>query len=98
MLAHTLGNPHLVTLGLPEIEDCCDALGSRIYSDHVGGDSHISTCSFFPAHHITTGEGGAVFSNNPLPADVITIASFTARYVVLFIPVNEKVVDVTDDD
>ena len=65
MLAHTLGNPYDVSgIGLPEVSDCCDSLGSRIYSDHVGKDCHIATCSFFPAHHITTGEGGAVFSNN----------------------------------
>lgn len=58
--------------GMPAIEDCCDALGST-YKDlgdrdtpiyHVGQQASISTCSFFPAHHITTGEGGAVFSSN----------------------------------
>lgn len=70
MMAHTLGNPFLIGTAIPLIEDCCDALGSKWFVDygrnlgHVGTQGHISTCSFFPAHHITTGEGGAVFSNN----------------------------------
>lgn len=73
MLAHTLGNPFdreiRMKSGLPMIEDCCDALGST-YLDNVGDGYHvgkhalISTCSFFPAHHITCGEGGAVFSQD----------------------------------
>lgn len=46
------------------IEDCCDALGSRIYGKPVGSFGDLSTLSFFPAHHITTGEGGAVQTNN----------------------------------
>ena len=65
MLAHTLGNP--IDLGLqklPVIEDCCDALGSTFAGQHVGHVGRIATCSFFPAHHITTGEGGAVFTND----------------------------------
>jgi CDP-6-deoxy-D-xylo-4-hexulose-3-dehydrase len=70
MLAHTLGNPY--DLAVPDdihlIEDCCDALGSRVVSPgnsiHVGHRGRIATCSFFPAHHITTGEGGAVFTND----------------------------------
>lgn len=69
MLAHTLGNPFGLNeiYDLPMIEDCCDALGSVIEGRHVGRDdeTYIATCSFFPAHHITTGEGGAVFSNEP---------------------------------
>ena len=69
MAAHTLGNPYpavMGCLGLPLIEDCCDALGSLYdYSTkHVGTMAKIATCSFFPAHHITTGEGGAVFTND----------------------------------
>lgn len=66
MLAHTLGNPY--TLSLPDdihlIEDCCDALGATVDNRHVGHVGRLATCSFFPAHHITTGEGGAVFTND----------------------------------
>jgi CDP-6-deoxy-D-xylo-4-hexulose-3-dehydrase len=65
MMAHTLGNPfRLPDLGLPVIEDCCDALGATVDGEHVGTHAHMATCSFFPAHHITTGEGGAVFTND----------------------------------
>ncbi len=71
MLAHTLGNPFdLGTIaaiakehGLWLIEDCCDALGARFNGQHVGTFGAVGTLSFFPAHHITMGEGGAVFTN-----------------------------------
>ncbi len=46
------------------IEDCCDALGAEIYGEKCGSFGHASTYSFFPAHHITTGEGGAVLTND----------------------------------
>ncbi len=46
------------------IEDCCDALGAEIYGEKVGSFGHASTYSFFPAHHITTGEGGAILTDN----------------------------------
>jgi CDP-6-deoxy-D-xylo-4-hexulose-3-dehydrase len=59
VMAHTLGNPFHVPLNIPVIEDCCDALGS-LDGSHVGLQGRIATFSFFPAHHITTGEGGAV--------------------------------------
>jgi len=70
VLAHTLGNPFdLETVmsladkyNLWVIEDCCDALGSTYKGQHVGTFGHIATCSFYPAHHITTGEGGMVFT------------------------------------
>lgn len=73
MLAHTLGNPfnlEVVTAlcrryGLWLIEDCCDALGSTYQGKKVGSFGDIGTLSFYPAHHITMGEGGAVFTNNP---------------------------------
>ncbi|MEY4593283.1 MAG: hypothetical protein RIR18_2178, partial [Pseudomonadota bacterium] len=73
MLAHTLGNPYNldVITGLCKkhklwlIEDCCDALGSTYYDQMVGTFGDIGTLSFYPAHHITMGEGGAVFTNNP---------------------------------
>ncbi|MEY3200785.1 MAG: lipopolysaccharide biosynthesis protein RfbH [Pseudomonadota bacterium] len=73
MLAHTLGNPfnlEAVTRiarkhGLWLIEDCCDALGSTYQGQRVGTFGDIGTLSFYPAHHITMGEGGAVFTNNP---------------------------------
>lgn len=72
MLAHTLGNPYnldVVTAlcrkyGLWLIEDCCDALGSTYDGRMVGTFGDIGTLSFYPAHHITMGEGGAVFTNN----------------------------------
>ncbi|RFP09849.1 lipopolysaccharide biosynthesis protein RfbH [Duganella sp. BJB488] len=73
MLAHTLGNPYnldVVTAickkhNLWLIEDCCDALGSTYHGKMVGTFGDIGTMSFYPAHHITMGEGGAVFTNNP---------------------------------
>ena len=73
MIAHTLGNPFdLATVsqlckkyGLWLIEDCCDALGSTYAGQPVGTFGDIATISFYPAHHITMGEGGAVFTNNP---------------------------------
>ncbi len=46
------------------IEDCCDALGSTWRGQHVGTFGHIGTLSFYPAHHITMGEGGAVFTSD----------------------------------
>jgi CDP-6-deoxy-D-xylo-4-hexulose-3-dehydrase len=72
MLAHSLGNPFnldVVTAlckkhNLWLIEDCCDALGSTYRGKLVGTFGDIATLSFYPAHHITMGEGGAVFTNN----------------------------------
>ena len=74
MLAHTLGNPFRldeVTAFCRQhdlflIEDCCDALGATYRGKHVGGFGDLATVSFYPAHHITTGEGGAVLAGNPL--------------------------------
>lgn len=72
MLAHTLGNPFnldaITSLckrhHLWLIEDCCDALGSTYDGKLVGTFGDIGTLSFYPAHHITMGEGGAVFTNS----------------------------------
>ncbi len=72
MLAHSLGNPFnldMVTAlckkyNLWLIEDCCDALGSKYRGQMCGTFGDIATLSFYPAHHITMGEGGAVFTNN----------------------------------
>ena len=72
MLAHTLGNPYNLTeitqlakkYNLWLIEDCCDALGSTYNGQLVGTFGDIATVSFYPAHHITMGEGGAVLTNN----------------------------------
>jgi len=72
MIAHTLGNPFdLATVtsiakkyNLFLIEDCCDALGATYDGKNVGTFGDIGTLSFYPAHHITMGEGGAVFTNN----------------------------------
>lgn len=73
MLAHTLGNPYDLgevarvarRQGLWLIEDCCDALGSTYDGRKVGSFGDIGTLSFYPAHHITMGEGGAVFTSDP---------------------------------
>jgi CDP-6-deoxy-D-xylo-4-hexulose-3-dehydrase len=78
MIAHTLGNPFDIAevmriakkYNLWVIEDCCDALGA-IYAlpgeqpRHVGTFGHLATVSFYPAHHITMGEGGAVLTSDP---------------------------------
>ena len=72
MLAHTLGNPYDLTkivhiakkYNLWLVEDCCDALGSTYDGKLVGSFGDIGTLSFYPAHHITMGEGGAVFTSN----------------------------------
>ncbi|NTV72321.1 MAG: lipopolysaccharide biosynthesis protein RfbH [Azonexaceae bacterium] len=72
MLAHSLGNPFnldVVTAlckkyNLWLVEDCCDALGSTYRGQMVGTFGDVATLSFYPAHHITMGEGGAVFTNN----------------------------------
>ena len=74
MMAHTLGNPFdLDTVrelcekhGLWLIEDSCDALGSTYDGKRTGSFGDTATLSFYPAHHITTGEGGAVFVKSPL--------------------------------
>lgn len=73
MLAHTLGNPYdlerITALAekhdLWVVEDCCDALGARYQGRLVGSFGDVGTLSFYPAHHMTCGEGGAVFTNNP---------------------------------
>jgi CDP-6-deoxy-D-xylo-4-hexulose-3-dehydrase len=72
MLAHSLGNPFnldVVTAlcrkyKLWLVEDCCDALGATYNGQKVGTFGDMGTLSFYPAHHITMGEGGAVFTNN----------------------------------
>jgi CDP-6-deoxy-D-xylo-4-hexulose-3-dehydrase len=72
MLAHTLGNPFNIKkikdicekYNLWLIEDSCDALGSRFENKNVGTFGDLATLSFYPAHHITMGEGGAVFTNS----------------------------------
>lgn len=73
MLAHTLGNPFNLDAvtelcrrhGLWLVEDCCDALGSTYDGRLCGTFGDIGTLSFYPAHHITMGEGGAVFTRHP---------------------------------
>lgn len=72
MLAHSLGNPFNLravkaiceAFNLWLVEDCCDALGATYEGQLVGTFGDIATLSFYPAHHITMGEGGAVFTNN----------------------------------
>ena len=73
MLAHTLGNPFDVDRimavaekhGLWLIEDTCDAVGSTWHGRNVGTFGDLSTVSFYPAHHMTMGEGGAVLTDSP---------------------------------
>lgn len=72
-IAHTLGNPADIKkilkvtnkYGLWLIEDNCDALGSKYNGRYTGAFGDISTFSFYPAHHITMGEGGAILTNSP---------------------------------
>ncbi|OGU29014.1 MAG: lipopolysaccharide biosynthesis protein RfbH [Ignavibacteria bacterium GWA2_35_9] len=78
-LAHTLGNPFDINAvmklakeyNLWVIEDNCDAFGSKYRGKYTGTFGHISTISFYPAHHITTGEGGAVLTNDEQLAKII---------------------------
>ena len=73
IIAHTLGNVFDVESiakackekGIWLIEDCCDALGAEVNGKKVGNFGHMMTTSFYPAHHITMGEGGAVLTNSP---------------------------------
>lgn len=73
MMAHTLGNPFDLKAvmrvakkyKLWVIEDCCDALGSKFSDKFLGSFGDLATFSFYPAHQITMGEGGAVVTNNP---------------------------------
>lgn len=74
VLAHTLGNPFEVDRVLDFVrrhdlwlvEDCCDAVGSTWRGRMVGGFGHLATTSFYPAHHLTMGEGGAVLTSDGL--------------------------------
>jgi CDP-6-deoxy-D-xylo-4-hexulose-3-dehydrase len=73
MLAHTLGNPYNLSAvtefakqnNLWLIEDCCDATGAKYQGQNVGTFGSLATVSFYPAHHITMGEGGAVLTDSP---------------------------------
>ena len=79
MLAHALGNPFEAAAlreladrqGLWLIEDCCDAFGSLLHGRSVGTFGHLGTLSFYPAHHITTGEGGCVITDDPILARLV---------------------------
>jgi CDP-6-deoxy-D-xylo-4-hexulose-3-dehydrase len=74
--AHCLGNPFdaagVADLGLVLIEDCCDALGSTLGGRPMGTFGEAAAYSFYPAHHMTTGEGGAVASDDPVWARAIS--------------------------
>ena len=82
MMAHTLGNPfnlHLVSElakkhDLWVVEDSCDALGGTYMNQNLGSFGDLSTFSFYPAHHITTGEGGAVLTKKA--AHKVLVESF----------------------
>ena len=79
MLAHTLGNPFNLKKvtefvkkhNLWFIEDCCDAVGSTYDGKMVGTFGDLATVSFYPAHHITMGEGGAVLTGSPLLKKIV---------------------------
>lgn len=79
MFAHTLGNPanvvHIKKFCMDNnlflIEDCCDSLGSTFNGQMLGSFGDLSTYSFYPAHHITMGEGGAVCFKTPLQGKVL---------------------------
>ena len=79
-IAHTLGNPfnlkEVVKFAKDNnlwlVEDNCDAFGSKYDGQYTGTFGDIATFSFYPAHHITTGEGGAVVTNNSKLAKIIT--------------------------
>lgn len=79
MIAHALGNPFdaIAIKALCDqndlflIEDCCDALGGTLDGEQVGTFGDVATCSFYPAHHITMGEGGAVLCDRLLYKRVI---------------------------
>ncbi len=79
MLAHTLGNPFDVDAiraiaerhSLWLIEDTCDAVGSKWHGRMVGTFGDVATVSFYPAHHLTMGEGGALLTNNPQMKKII---------------------------
>lgn len=78
-LAHTLGNPFNIDVVLKiakefdlwVIEDNCDSFGSKYNGKYTGTFGDLSTISFYPAHHITTGEGGAICTNNPTLANIV---------------------------
>ena len=78
-IAHTLGNPFNLDAvmelanehNLWVIEDNCDAFGSEYKGKKTGTVGHLSTISFYPAHHITTGEGGAICTNDPQLAQLV---------------------------
>jgi CDP-6-deoxy-D-xylo-4-hexulose-3-dehydrase len=84
IIAHTLGNPFELQRvkafcerhGLWLVEDNCDALGSSYYIDgerkYTGTIGHLGTSSFYPPHHMTMGEGGAVYTNDPLLHRIVT--------------------------
>ena len=79
MLAHTLGNVFDVEAvtsfcdanGLWLIEDNCDALGSKWHGRYTGGFGHVGTSSFYPPHHMTMGEGGAVYTDDDELAAIV---------------------------
>ena len=80
ILAHTLGNPFdlesITTIAKKHnlflIEDCCDAVGSTYQGKQVGSFGDLATTSFYPAHHITMGEGGSVLTDNSLLKRIAT--------------------------
>jgi CDP-6-deoxy-D-xylo-4-hexulose-3-dehydrase len=79
VIAHTLGNPFDLDAvmafvkrhDLWLVEDCCDAVGATYRGKKVGTFGDLATTSFYPAHHITTGEGGAVLSDRPLLKTIV---------------------------
>ncbi len=87
ILAHPLGNPFELKkmrdladeYDIFLVGDCCDALGAEVDGTKVGTIEDVATLSFYPAHHITTGEGGAVLTNSPMINKVATSISQWGR-------------------
>ena len=85
MVAHTLGNPFELDAivafakkyNLWLIEDCCDAVGSTYRGKQVGTFGDLATVSFYPAHHLTMGEGGCVLYDRPVLDKLVTSAMNT---------------------
>ncbi len=79
MVAHTLGNPYDVGAvaefakrhGLFLVEDCCDAVGATFDGRQVGTFGDLATVSFYPAHHLTMGEGGCVLAHKPIMKKIV---------------------------
>ena len=104
--AHVLGNPpnlnHLFEMLLKKdiifLEDCCDALGSTYNGIPLGSFGDFASCSFYPAHHITMGEGGAVVTNNALLKKIVESLSEKLQQKDKNLKLYEKICDLSKND